>query len=139
MVSALLGGISLRTATWWAKPQIYSTTESSKISCWNESLDKPGSVEIATSGEWDGTAFGLKGGPGPNFNHAKIGVSISETFHYAIFGDLNQQGAIAGDNCASSQNGRGGLFYVINDKDLSKGISDLIKGETAPTKAPKKK
>jgi hypothetical protein len=138
MVSALLGGISLRTATWWANPQIYSTSAASKISCWDDSLGKSGPVEIATSGEWDGTAFGLKGGPGGDFNHAKIGVSFSEKFHYAIFGDLNQQGTASGKNCASSQNGRGGLFYIINNEELSLSVAALIRGNTAPAKAPRK-
>jgi hypothetical protein len=131
MVSALLEGIPLRTATWWAKPQIYSTDASSIISCWDDSLGKPGAVEIATSGEWDKATFCLKGGPGPNFNHAKIGVSLSENIHYTIFGDLNQQGTMSGKNCASSQNGRGGLFYIINNEELSKSVADLIKGSTA--------
>jgi hypothetical protein len=65
-------------------------------------------------------------------NHAKVGVSTSGTHHYAIFGDMNQQGAISG-NCGSSQNGRGGLFYVIDDAQLYDSIKDLIKGDTAPT------
>ena len=49
-----------------------------------------------------------------------------------IFGDMNQQGTLAGQKCWSSQNGRGGLFYVINDATLAAGIRDLIKGDTAP-------
>jgi hypothetical protein len=28
---------------------------------------------------------------------------------------MNQQGALSGQKCWSSQNGRGGTFYVIND------------------------
>jgi hypothetical protein len=92
-------------------------------------------VEIATSGEWDGQEIGLAGGPGPNFNHAKIGVSTSGSHHYVIFGDMNQQGALSG-KCSSSQNGRGGLFYVMDDKTLSTSVSKLIEGDTAPTKLP---
>jgi hypothetical protein len=133
MVSALLGGISLRTATWWAKPMIYTTTASSAIACWDDSLGKPGPVEIATSGQWDGTVFGLKGGPGQDFNHAKMGVSIAGREHYAIFGDMNQQGTASGKNCASSQNGRGGLFFVLDSTELSESIGSLIRGGTAPT------
>jgi hypothetical protein len=136
MVSAVLGGVSLRTATWWASPQIYSTTASTTIKCWDGSLGTPGAVAIATTGQWDGTAFGLKGGPGPDFNHAKIGVSTSGANHFSIFGDMNQQGTLSGTNCGSSQNGRGGLFYIIENKDLSDGISNLIQGDTAPTQAP---
>jgi hypothetical protein len=134
MVSALLDGVDLRTATWWANPAIYTTTASTAIDCWDDSLGNPGAVQIATTGRWDGTEFGLKGGPGPNFNHAKLGVSISDGQHYSIFGDMNQQGATSGANCGSSQNGRGGLFYVIENADLSEGLKSLISGDTAPTK-----
>jgi hypothetical protein len=136
MVSSFLKGASLRTATWWARPQIYSTTDTSKIACWSNTLGKPGAVEIAMSGTWEDKAIGLTGGVGPNFNHAKIGVSTSGTERYSIFGDMNQQGTIDGDNCASSQNGRGGLFYVVNDTSLAESVAGLIKGDTAPTKAP---
>lgn len=135
MVSAELGGVPLRTATWWANPQIYSTTATSEIACWDDSLNTPGPVAIATTGEWDGTVFGLKGGPGPDFNHAKIGVSTAGDNHFAIFGDMNQQGTLSGANCGSSQNGRGGLFYVIENEALSGQIANLIKGGTAPTSA----
>ena len=122
MVSAILGGVPLRTATWWATPQIYSTTSTTSIACWSSSLSQPGAVEIATTGHWAGKEFGLTGGMGTNFNHAKLGVSTSTTgpSHYAIFGDMNQQGTLSGTNCASSQNGRGGLFYVLNNTALSK-------------------
>jgi len=133
MVSAVLGGVSLRTATWWAKPMIYTTTASTKIACWDDSLGKAGPVEIATTGQWDGIKFGLKGGPGPDFNHAKLGVSVSGDEHYSIFGDMNQQGTASGPNCASSQNRRGGLFYVVDDSNLSNSLRSLISGDTAPT------
>src|SRR5262249_20944888 len=99
MVSAILGGVPLRTATWWTRPQISSTTEKSEIGCWDSKLGAPGAVEIALSGQWQGTVFGLKGGPGPDFNHAKVGVSIDGSHHYAIFGDLNQQGTVSGPKC----------------------------------------
>ena len=132
LVSAELGGVALRTATWWAYPRISSTTGSTSIKCWRSDLPKAGAVEIATSGSWQGQTFGLKGGPGPNFNHAKIGVTISGVDPLAIFGDLNQQGALSGKNCGSSQNGRGGLFYVIRDKVLADSLAHLIDGETAP-------
>ncbi len=133
MVSAMLGGVPLRAATWWANPKIYTTTPSTRITCWAADLTKPGPVEIATTGQWQGKAFGLSGGPGPNFNHAKIGVSTGDDYRYAIFGDMNQQGAVSGPKCSSSQNGRGGLFYMIDDSALADSLGDLIKGETAPT------
>src|SRR6202165_4763402 len=50
---------------------------STRIGCWDDSLSKLGAVEIATTGQWNGQTFGLKGGLGSNFNHAKIGVSTS--------------------------------------------------------------
>jgi hypothetical protein len=133
MVSAILGGVSLRAATWWANPKIFSTTSSSEIKCWDSSLGVPGAVAIATTGHWSGTEFGLTGGSGPNFNHAKIGVSTSGNSRYAIFGDMNQQGTASGAKCSSSQNGRGGLFYVVDDATLADGVANLIGGETAPT------
>jgi len=136
MVSAILGGVSLRAATWWANPRIYTTTSSTQIACWDDSLDKPGGVEIATSGHWNGKEFGLAGGLGTNFNHAKFGVSTSGSNHYSIFGDMNQQGTTSGPKCASSQNGRGGLFYVVDDAELSGSLTSLISGRTAPTQAP---
>jgi len=136
MVSSILGGISLRTATWWASPEIYSTTASTKMACWSSTLAAPGAVEIATTGHWEGKEFGLTGGSGPNFNHAKIGVPTSGTNAYAIFGDMNQQGdAVVAANCGSSQNGRGGLFYVVNDTGLFNSVKDLITGQTAGTRA----
>lgn len=137
-VSASLGGVPLRAATWWATPKIYSTTSSSSITCWDDSLGTPGPVEIATTGQWQGTKFGLTGGAGKNFNHAKIGVSLSADVLYAIFGDMNQQGAISGDKCSSSQNGRGGLFYVLSEPTLTGAIGALINGGTAPTSAPQR-
>jgi hypothetical protein len=106
MVSAVLGGISLRTATWWTTPSIPTTTSSTIIGCWDHALGKPGAVEIATTGKWAETSFGLTGGLGANFNHAKLGVSTSGSAHYSIFGDMNQQGAVSSPNCSSSQNGR---------------------------------
>ncbi len=129
----------VRAATWWAKPQIYSTTASTKIGCWDESLAKPGAVEIATTGQWKGQTFGLKGGLGGNFNHVKIGVSTSGDANYAIFGDMNQQGAsLAGQNCGSSQNGRGGMFFAVNDPDLFASVTALIQGDSAPAAPPAK-
>jgi hypothetical protein len=133
LVSAALGGVSLRAATWWAAPKIPTTTASTTFACWDNALGQPGAVEIATTGAFAGRTFGLTGGGGANFNHAKIGVSTSGSHSYSIFGDMNQQGSLSGPNCGSSQNGRGGLFYVIDDSELSGSVTDLIKGDTAPT------
>ena len=51
---------------------------------------------------------------------------------------MNQQGTLSGKNCGSNQNGRSGLFYVMDNKDLFDGLTHLIEGDTAPTKASKK-
>jgi len=127
MVSSQLGGASLRTATFWAKPEIPTTTDSTAPACWDESLGAPGPVAIATSGSWRNTTFNLTGIPGAN--HAKIGVTTSGTTPYSIFGDENQQGTLSG-NCKSSQNGRGGTFYALNNADLTQSITSLIAGST---------
>ena len=130
LVSSLLGSIPLRVATWWTNPTIDSTTSTTQIGCWSNSLAQPGAVEIATSGTWDGTAFGLKGATNDG-NHAKIGVSTDGTSALAVFGDMNQQGALR-DSCSSSQNGRGGLFFVIQNADLSSSVAALIAGSSGP-------
>jgi hypothetical protein len=132
MVSALLDGIPERAATWWTKPWIYTTTKSSKVSCWSPELRaKPGPVAIALTGEWKGKQIKLAA---PS-NHAKIGIADSGNERYVIFGDLNQQGALTPPDCGASQNGRGGMFFVLKNKALYDGIHDLIDGETAKTKA----
>jgi hypothetical protein len=132
-VSAVLGGGSFRTATWWASPKIYTTTSSTTIGCWDPTLPRPGPVDIAIGGRWAGKEFALTGGPGRNSNHAKIGVSMSGPHDYSVFGDMNQQGTTSGPTCASSQNGRGGLFYVIEDRGLTESIRGLIQGASATT------
>ena len=133
MVSALLGGEPLRAATWWTDPEIPTTTADTPVGCWDASLGKPGAVEIATSGTWDGKTIGLQGLDAPEGNHAKVGVSTG-THTYAIFGDMNQQGALAAPQCNSSQNGRGGLFYVVDNAQLFESVRDLLKGAAAPAK-----
>jgi deoxyribonuclease II len=130
MVSAVLGGEPLRVASWYTLPEIPSTTAATAMGCWDASLGKPGDVEIATSGTWNGTPIGLLGMPEPDGNHAKVGVSTG-THSWAIFGDLNQQGSIEG-KCDSSQNGRGGTFYVVENANLAKSVTELLKGDRAP-------
>ena len=131
IVSAALHALPLRAATWWATPKIDTTTASTTITCWQEVLGTPGPVQIATTGQWDGKTFSLKGGAQPNANHAKVGVSTNSSKPYVIFGDLNQQGALTGKKCSSSQNGRGGMFYLLSNKDLFDGVTHLLQGETA--------
>lgn len=131
MVSSVLGGVPLRTATWWADPTIPSTGGGAP-GCWDSSLTTaPGAVEIATSGTWKGTTFSLKGGISSDANHAKLGVSTSTSDPYVIFGDMNQQGTLSG-NCGSSQNGRGGMFFVMSEPNLNQSVTSLIAGTTAP-------
>ncbi len=141
MMSSLLGGVPLRAATWWAYPKIWSTTHAAEPGCWDASLKPaPGPVEIATSGHWANKAIGLEGAKGPKSNHAKLGVSLSGSAQYVIFGDLNQQGALAQNYaypkqmCSSSQNGRGGLFFVVRNNKLHASVSALLKGQSAPGK-----
>ncbi|MGC0154046.1 deoxyribonuclease II family protein [Chromobacterium vaccinii] len=137
LVSAEMGGIALRAATWWESSKSYAiptTTQSGAPACWDSSLPTPGPVAIATSGSWQGQTFSLKGGLGKNYNHAKIGVSTSGGTAYAIFGDMNQEGALSG-NCASAQNGRGGLFFALPNAALAQSIGKLIGGSTAAAAA----
>ncbi|HKR23700.1 MAG TPA: deoxyribonuclease II family protein, partial [Allosphingosinicella sp.] len=138
MVSAMLGasgassGPALRTANWWAAPTIPSTTQAGDPGCWGIA-QHPGPVAIATSGVWSGRAIGLWGGHAPNGNHAKIGVSVGGAPYYTILGDLNQQGSLAPASrpCQSSQNGRGGLFFVVDNQPLHDSVAALIAGNTA--------
>jgi hypothetical protein len=132
MVSSLLGGEPLRVASWWATPEIYSTTASTPISCWDNSLAaNPGAVDIAITGTWQGKEIGLKGDASPTGNHAKIGVSTG-THPFVIFGDMNQQGSLT--TCTSSQDARGGLFFVVENAPLHDSVADLLKGQSAPVK-----
>lgn len=141
LVSSELGGVDLRVACWWAYPKIPSTEHPRTTPiCWGDPplKAKPGAVDIATTGTWPATApapnLGLKGGSGATFNHAKFGVSTSGSGRYSIFGDMNQQGTLGGGErpCKSSQNGRGGLFFVLENPTLFESISGLLAGASAP-------
>lgn len=140
MISAKLNGVNLRVASWWAEPCIYSTVAGQTPSCWGDGLGTPGAVQIATTGNWNGTVLGLQGGEGQNFNHSKIGISTDSKNPLCIFGDMNQQGALGpdyaykGQKCNSSQNGRGGTFYVVNNASLFQSLTSLLKGDSAPVK-----
>lgn len=140
LVSAALGGVDLRVASWWDRPQIYSTTRTTPIGCWKPPLGTPGAVQIATSGTWQGKRIGLTGGSGDEYNHAKLGVSTDPDHPYVIFGDMNQQGALCegyaepGQKCESSQNGRGGLFYALRHTGLFEQLTQLLGGDSAPVR-----
>jgi hypothetical protein len=167
LVSAILGGVPLRVASWWAQPGIYSTTGNKTPGCWTsqKGLEKPGPVEIALLGTWDSswdktkkglkktiTNIGLKGSPSPGGNHAKLGISKTPGKPYSIFGDMNQMGALfpikdkeSKSNkkvCNIHQDQRGGLFFVVENKKLWESVSALLstksKDGTAPIKPPKK-
>ena len=134
LVSATLGGPDLRVASWWTHPEIPSTGDDTPVGCWRDDLGKPGAVVNATEGSWNGIDFGLTGGLGKDHNHAKFGVTTEGERHYAIFGDMNQQGALSKgvpekEQCHGSQNGRGGTFFVVESADLNKAIRQLI-GDT---------
>lgn len=140
MISSLLGGVALRVASWWEEPAIPSTTNRKLPGCWDPSLTTPpGPVQIAITGQG---GIGLTGHPGKNYNHAKLGVTVGEpTKRLAIFGDMNQMGAFrasdGGDEgCSVSQNGRGGLFFVVDDAALWTSITALIAGASAPRTVP---
>jgi hypothetical protein len=133
MVSAILGSQPLRVATWWdGANKLPSTTSKTKITCWDQSLDKPGAVDIAISGTWAGHSIGLKGAVGKDYNHAKVGVVTATGSKSVIFGDMNQSGDLSGSKCDDSQNGRGGLFFVVDDPTLHKSVTGLLKGDSAP-------
>jgi hypothetical protein len=131
LVSAKLGSTPLKAATWrMGSRGIPSTTATTPIECWDPALGHPGAVVNATTGQWDDTMFGLRGGLG-NGNHAKFGVSLDPKRPYAIFGDLNQEGKLAG-KCRSSQNGRGGTFFVVENRRLFQSLTNLLDGEVEP-------
>ena len=134
LVSAMLSGRSLRVASWWEEPAVFTTTKTSPIEGWPAPLAKPGAVAIATSGNWHGKPLGLTGGEGANHNHAKLGVTTDAGPPLCIFGDMNQMGAVSGQ-MDISQNGRGGTFYVLQHPEMWKSLTQLLKGDTAPHSA----
>jgi len=119
---------ALRTATWWANPEIPSQY-AGLPRCWSFSLGVAQEVQIATSGTWAGKKMNMKGTY--TGNHTKLGHSLNGTL--AIMGDMNQQGSYTPSHreCNSSQIGRGGLFFVVSDAVLHKSIQSLLKGDTA--------
>lgn len=146
MVSALLkqpsasAGPALKAATWWMDPEIPPTDKAAKPGCWDDALATPGPVAIAVTGTWDGKPIGLTGGAQTTKNHAKIGVSEGGDTTLSIFGDMNQQGLLnprktksaPKGTCDSSQDGRGGTFYVLDNPKLFESMTNLLKGQTAP-------
>ncbi len=136
-VSAELGGMDLRVATFYDTDRIASTTQAGKPACWDASLGVPGGVENAKTGSWPDPSTGKPvvfdfGSSPNNGNHAKIGVTTSGT-PMAIFGDENQQGGLGPVGtlgCAASQNGRGGTFYAVHDPQLAASLGQLMAGDS---------
>lgn len=142
MISAQLKSLPLRVVSWWAAPKIYSTKAGELPHCWAPGLGTPGDVDIALTGSFAGVTFDLLGENGENSNHAKIGISKDTKQPLCIFGDENQQGTVNGGNnpdtgkaqkCNSSQNGRGGTYYVVKNPTLFKSLTQLFAGRTAGT------
>jgi hypothetical protein len=127
VVSALLGSEPLRVATWVNGKGGLPSTHAIKPQCWSSDLATPGEIDVAINGK-DG--IGLLGGNNPNGNHAKIGVSLPPGHHLTIFGDMNEDGRLQTD-CKKEQNGRGGLFFVLDNADLWSNMSALLKGRKA--------
>lgn len=135
VVSASLDAVPLRVASWWQRNKVCSTTANTAITCWPADLNKPGPVQIATTGKFEGKTFGLWGGHGSRGNHAKIGVTMNSPKKYSIFGDMNQEGTLLSDsrNCAVSQNPRGGMFFVVDNEALHASVTLLLAGESGGT------
>lgn len=127
LVSSVLGSVNLLVATWRNPSDIPDTNAHQNIKCWPSGGDwkLPGAVVNARSGHWDAKSFGLLGVGSAAGNRAKIGVATSGSHPYAIFGDLNQEGALSG-NCGAKQNGRGGMFFVVEDQKLRDSVRKLI-------------
>jgi hypothetical protein len=50
---------------------------------------------------------------------------------------MNQEGTLTGTTtptgtCKASQNGRGGLFFVVQDSSLTQSVAALINGADTP-------
>lgn len=133
-VSSMLGGEHLITATWWARTRIPSTHGQQDVHCWDPALKSaPGEVDVAVQSVYEGHQLAFTGGP----NHAKVGASFGGGgHHFAVFGDLNQQGTLGKPgssyaDCGAGQNGRGGMFFVVADQTLSTGIAKLVTQQIA--------
>jgi hypothetical protein len=130
LVSSVLDSVDLLVASWWNHSDIPDTSAGQQIDCWpnGKGWSAAGAVVNAQSGHWQNTSFSLLGVGTPSGNHAKIGITTSGDHPYAIFGDMNQEGALSG-NCAVKQNGRGGMFFVAEDQDLHDEVQNLISDE----------
>ena len=140
MVSAVLGasgapsGPPLRTANWWAAPTIPSTAQPGRSRLLgNRTASRPGGDRHQRRLERAGDR--PVGRPCPERQSCQDRISLGGAPYYTILGDLNQQGSLAPASrpCQSSQNGRGGLFFVVDNQQLHDSVAALIAGSTAPT------
>lgn len=146
MISALLGQKPLRVASFWSGEKIYPTQNGSAPRCWEAELGTPGPVDIAETGTWDNAAICLSGtactGGPKGTNHAKIAVVTEDGSETVILSDMNQDGTLSplsgSAGCGASQNKRGGMFFVVQDKELHESIVGLLKG-TSPKLDPEHK
>ncbi len=62
-VSAVLGKVPLRVATFWMGAKIYSRPGRTKPDCWPTAIKSlsPGAVQVVTTGIWEGTTIRLSG------------------------------------------------------------------------------
>ena len=59
-------------------------------------------------------------------SHAKFGVAGDQTSHWVVSGDQNSQGFDCSSACNGSQQGRGGLFFAVQDEALHESLYDLL-------------
>lgn len=136
MISALLGQKPLRVASFWSGEKIYPTQSAGAPGCWEAGLGTPGPVDIAETGTWNNAPICLSGtactGGPKGTNHAKIAVATGDEADTVIFSDMNQDGTLTPLNgssaCDASQNKRGGMFFLVKNKELHDSIAGLLKG-----------
>lgn len=130
LVSSVLS-LPLRVASWFTSPKLISA-KAGTPGCWASSLSEPQEVQTVLSGQWDNKTMGMLGESSLDGNHAKVAHSLSGTT--SVFGDMNQEGSYQPSDrkCDSSQNGRGGMFFVLDDSVMHDGLKSLLTGDTAP-------
>jgi hypothetical protein len=131
LVSSLLGALPLKTANFY---DVRAKESPTGKQCWKSSLPSSGKVSIAATGHYLQHRFNLLGGSkdnGKGRNHAKIGVSLIADKPYVILSDMNEVSPIP-ETCSKHQTARGGLFYIIKNKQFWQSMSDLLTGEELP-------
>jgi hypothetical protein len=98
----------------------------STCSYWSMTMD-----DMNQDGERPGSACHAPECPPRQAGSRMLCRGGSSTRPYVIFGDMNQQGTLSGTNCASSQNGRGGLFFVVQNTQLFTSVHSLLQGQIA--------